>query len=128
MAAEVVVNKMQDMPQEMRKTYTQQISHISTDLKEVMERREQGLDEDWSEDALSAEEEVKEERDLLLEIDAAVRSITGAKGSHAEDIARVADTAGLSESALPPAPILPPTSFAACRPPALLPSPFLSKL
>ena len=35
-----------------------QIAHISADLKEVMTRREQGLDEDWSEDALSADEEV----------------------------------------------------------------------
>ena len=41
---------------EERKDFTQQIAHISSDLKTVMERREQGLDEDWSEDALSAEE------------------------------------------------------------------------
>jgi hypothetical protein len=45
-----------------------------------MDRRSQGLDEDWSEDALSAEEEIAEDRDLLGEIQKAVSSITGAKG------------------------------------------------
>ena len=60
-----------------------------------MERREQGLDEDWSEDALSAEDEVKEDRDLLMEIDAAVRSITGAKGVHSDDVKRMMGTAGV---------------------------------
>ena len=45
-----------------------------------MDRRAQGLDEDWSEDALSADDEVAEDRDLLAQISSAVASITGAKG------------------------------------------------
>ena len=35
------VSSSQELPQEERKRYTQQISHISADLKTVMERREQ---------------------------------------------------------------------------------------
>jgi len=89
------VAKLQELPGEERKKYTLQIAHISNDLKVAMERREQGLDEDWSEDALSAEEEVKEDRDLLLEIDEAVRSITGAKGVHSDDIDRMMGVAGV---------------------------------
>ena len=49
---------VKDIPSDDRKGYSVQIAHISADLKEVMTRREQGLDEDWSEDALSADEEV----------------------------------------------------------------------
>ena len=49
---------VKDIPSDDRKAYSVQIAHISADLKEVMTRREQGLDEDWSEDALSADEEV----------------------------------------------------------------------
>lgn len=41
-----------------------QIAHVSKDLRVVMDRRARGLDEDWSEDALSAEEEVEEDRNL----------------------------------------------------------------
>ncbi|KAL1523163.1 hypothetical protein AB1Y20_018118 [Prymnesium parvum] len=95
LTAEVVVAKMQELPPEERKKYTLQISHISNDLKVVMERREQGLDEDWSEDALSAEEEVQEDRELLAQIDAAVRSITGAKGVRHDEVARVMGAVGV---------------------------------
>ena len=38
---------------------------------------------------------MKEDRDLLMEIDAAVRSITGAKGSHGEIMDRMLGTAGV---------------------------------
>ena len=79
-AAEVLVSEMQGATLDARKEYAQQIAHVSKDLKEVMERRAQGLDEDWSEDALSAEEEVEEDRDLLAQIQRAVSSIAGAKG------------------------------------------------
>ena len=48
--------------------------------------REQGLDEDWSEDALSAEEEVEEDSTLLKSIDEAVSEIIKAKGVHAGEL------------------------------------------
>jgi len=95
LTAEVVVAHLQELPQEERKAYTGEIGHISADLKDVMERREQGLDEDWSEDALSAEDEVKEDKDLLMEIDAAVRSITGAKGVPKDAVDRMMGAAGV---------------------------------
>ena len=58
LAAEVVISTLKELPNDDRRPFQEQVSHISQDLKLVMERREQGLDEDWSEDALSAEEEV----------------------------------------------------------------------
>ena len=61
-AAEILVSEMQDAPPEERKALMQQVSHVSKDLREVMDRRSKGLDEDWSEDALSAEEEVTSSR------------------------------------------------------------------
>ena len=97
LTAEIVVSKLQELPVEERKDFTQQIAHISSDLKIVMERREQGLDEDWSEDALSAEEEVKEDRDLLRDIEEAVRSVTGAKGVDHGEVQSVAGSAGMHE-------------------------------
>ena len=57
-AAEVLVSEMNDAPQSTRNAYAQQIAHVSADLRVVMDRRQEGLDEDWSEDALSAEDEV----------------------------------------------------------------------
>jgi len=71
---------MSDAAPEEKQVYAPQIAHVSADLRAVMDRRAQGLDEDWSEDALSAEEEVKEDRDILHKISEAVGSITGAKG------------------------------------------------
>ncbi len=79
-AAELLVSEMQEAEPDERKGYSSMIGHVSADLKEVMRRRSEGLDEDWSEDALSAEEEVAEDRDLLDQITEAVASITGAKG------------------------------------------------
>lgn len=80
LAAEVVITTLKELPNDDRRPFQEQVSHISQDLKLVMERREQGLDEDWSEDALSAEEEVEEDSGLLKSIDAAVRAITNSKG------------------------------------------------
>ena len=79
-AAEILVSEMQEAPQDVRERYAQRIAHVSADLREVMDRRAQGLDEDWSEDALSADEEVAEDKDLLAQIQEAVSSLTGAKG------------------------------------------------
>jgi len=79
-AAEVLVAEMQDVEPDARGALTPQISHVSADLRSVMARRQQGLDEDWSEDALSSDEEVDEDRDLLAQISQAVESITSAKG------------------------------------------------
>lgn len=80
-AAEILVSEMSEIEdEEAKKRYSQQIAHVSKDLRDVMERRAQGLDEDWSEDALSAEDEIAEDRDLLAQISSAVASITGAKG------------------------------------------------
>ena len=59
LAAEVVISTLKELPNDDRRPFQEQVSHISQDLKLVMERREQGLDEDWSEDALSAEEEAR---------------------------------------------------------------------
>jgi len=60
------------------------------------------LDEDWSEDALSAEEEVEEDRDLLDRISSAVSSITGAKGIiSANDVKRAAAVGVNLEHELP---------------------------
>ena len=77
---------VKDIPSDDRKAYSVQIAHISADLKEVMTRREQGLDEDWSEDALSADEEVEEDRELLAQMDIAISSIVAAKGVHPEQV------------------------------------------
>jgi len=90
-AAEALVTEMNDLPAEERQaevnthslsspSFATQIAHVSKDLRVVMDRRAKGLDEDWSEDALSSDEEVKEDRDLLQRISEAVGSITGAKG------------------------------------------------
>jgi len=79
-AAETLVAEMQEAAPGQGSGLSQQISHVSKDLREVMDRRSRGLDEDWSEDALSAEDEVQEDRDLLAQIQQAVSSITGAKG------------------------------------------------
>ena len=92
-AAETLVSAMQEAPAEQRQAYTQQIAHVSKDLRDVMDRRAKGLDEDWSEDALSAEEEVQEDRDLLDQIQQAVSSITGAKGAPAHKMANLAHLA-----------------------------------
>ena len=54
-----MISTLKELPNDDRRPFQEQVSHISQDLKLVMERREQGLDEDWSEDALSAEEEVR---------------------------------------------------------------------
>lgn len=70
------------------------MAHVSHDLRDVMNRREQGLDEDWSEDALSAEEEIEEDRDLLHQIAEAVGSITRGKGVAHEDIMKATSTGG----------------------------------
>ena len=91
MAAEALVGEMNEIPPEQKEaellthdpslpSYTTQIAHVSKDLRLVMDRRAKGLDEDWSEDALSSDEEIKEDRDLLQRISEAVGSITGAKG------------------------------------------------
>ena len=80
------VQHVKDIPSDDRKGYSVQIAHISADLKEVMTRREQGLDEDWSEDALSADEEVEEDRELLAQMDIAISSIVAAKGVHPEQV------------------------------------------
>ena len=50
-----------------------------------------------SEDALSADEEVAEDRDLLTEIERAVRSVTGAKGADAEHVASLTRSVGMRE-------------------------------
>lgn len=81
----------------------QQIAHVSSDLKAVMERRAKGLDEDWSEDALSSEEEVAEDRDILDRIGTAVSSITGAKGLLSNRDIKKAMGMGLSADRLPDA-------------------------
>uniref|UniRef100_A0A7S0LNT7 Thioredoxin domain-containing protein n=1 Tax=Coccolithus braarudii TaxID=221442 RepID=A0A7S0LNT7_9EUKA len=82
LAAEVVVAKLKDLPMEDRKPFTKQISHISADLKAAMERRQQGLDEDWTDDALNAEEEVADDKELLEQMNLAAASIVAAKGEH----------------------------------------------
>jgi len=87
-AAEILVSTMHEAEEADRSKYTSQIAHVSQDLREVMDRRAQGLDEDWSEDALSAEEELQEDRDLLAQIQEAVSSLTGAKGVHPDKVAR----------------------------------------
>ena len=97
-AAELLVSRMQELPPDERKEYGQQIAHASSDLKAVMGRRKQGLDEDWSEDALSAEEEVVEDRDLLQRISEAVSSVTGAKGVPPQAVSWVARSGGLGEA------------------------------
>jgi hypothetical protein len=79
-AAEALVASVNELTPEERRAYSTQIGHVSADLRTVMERREQGLDEDWSEDALSADEEVAEDQDILARISDAVGSVTGAKG------------------------------------------------
>jgi len=81
-----VVSRLQGMAAGSREDYKQQINHVSEDLKVVMERREQGLDEDWSEDALSAEDELVEDRDILAKIEAAVSSVVSAKGVDMADL------------------------------------------
>jgi len=86
-AAEILVAEMKELQPGERRDFTQMIAHVSKDLRDVMDRRSRGLDEDWSEDALSAEEEVQEDRDLLAQIQEAVSSITGAKGVAAQKIA-----------------------------------------
>jgi hypothetical protein len=93
-AAEILVNEMADTPPEERGSMTQQVAHVSHDLREVMDRRAQGLDEDWSEDALSSDEEVEEDRDLLRQISEAVGSITRGKGVAHEDIMRATGAGG----------------------------------
>ena len=96
-AAEALVTEMNDLPAEERQaevnthslsspSFATQIAHVSKDLRVVMDRRAKGLDEDWSEDALSSDEEVKEDRDLLQRISEAVGSITGAKGLSRHEI------------------------------------------
>ena len=95
-SAEILVNAMQEADADERKAYAQMIAHVSKDLRVVMERRAQGLDEDWSEEALSQEEEVREDRDLLDTISRAVSSITGAKGVVPDS--RVAATHGAVEA------------------------------
>ena len=79
---------VKDIPSDDRKAYTVQIAHISADLKEVMTRREQGLDEDWSEDALSADEEVLRRTASCLRLRWTSRSrrIVAAKGVHPEQV------------------------------------------
>jgi len=90
--AEILVNAMADVPVSERAAMSQQVAHVSHDLRDVMNRREQGLDEDWSEDALSAEEEIEEDRDLLHQIAEAVGSITRGKGVAHEDIMKATST------------------------------------
>jgi len=82
LAAEVVVAKLKDLAVDERKPFSPQISHISADLKSAMERRQQGLDEDWTDDALTADEEVAEDKDLLEQMNLAAASIIAAKGEH----------------------------------------------
>ena len=97
MAAEALVGEMNEIPPEQKEaellthdpslpSLTTQIAHVSKDLRLVMDRRAKGLDEDWSEDALSADEEIKEDRGLLQQISEAVGSITGAKGLSRHEI------------------------------------------
>ena len=93
-AAEVVVQRMHDVPAAERERFATQIEHISADLKAAMERRREGLDEDWSEDALGPEEEVAEDRELLAQIDDAASSILAAKGVDIRHILRHAREAG----------------------------------
>ena len=62
MAAEILVTQINELPPDERPGFSQQIAHVSADLRKVMDRRAQGLDEDWSEDALPADEEVEEVR------------------------------------------------------------------
>jgi thiol-disulfide isomerase/thioredoxin len=79
-AAEVVVSRLNDLAVEERKPYAAQIADISADLKAAMARRKAGLDEDWTDDALTPEEEVAEDKELLGQIDDAASSIMAAKG------------------------------------------------
>ena len=94
LAAEVVISTLKELPSDERRPFTLQVSHVSQDLKLIMERREQGLDEDWSEDALSAEEEVEEDGALLKSIDDAVRAIMGAKGVKPHEVPLLGTLAG----------------------------------
>jgi len=80
MAAEAVVARLNDLSAEQRKPYAAQVADISADLKAAMARRTAGLDEDWTEDALTPEEEVAEDQVLLGQIDDAASSILAAKG------------------------------------------------
>jgi len=98
-AAEALVNEMNDADPAQKKDYSQQIAHVSADLRAVMDRRAQGLDEDWSEDALSPDEEVAEDRDLLHRISEAVGSITGAKGMQLQNLQAKMGSGGQYEGA-----------------------------
>ena len=42
LAAEVVISTLKELPNDDRRPFQEQVSHISQDLKLVMERREQG--------------------------------------------------------------------------------------
>jgi hypothetical protein len=97
MAAEALVGEMNEVPPEQKEaelltldpslpSLATQIAHVSKDLRLVMDRRAKGLDEDWSEDALSADDEIKEDRSLLQRISEAVGSITGAKRLSRQEI------------------------------------------
>jgi len=79
-AAEAVVARLNELTAEERKPFSVQITDISKDLKTAMERRKAGLDEDWTDDALTPEEEVAEDKELLSQIDDAAASILAAKG------------------------------------------------
>ena len=79
-AAEIIVGDLNDSGETEDDEFKVAVSHVSADLKEVMDRRAKGLDEDWSESALAAEDEVREDQDLLDQISNAVTSVAGAKG------------------------------------------------